>query len=333
VHNTALLTLTGNNTASHYQTELRSIQFSSVSGNPSEIPRIATFTITDSFSKKATGQQTIHLTRPPVLSSIETSALLYQANHPEIPPPVISNTLLVTDPDSTNLGKATVQITAGYQNTANDHDLLSFVNQLGITGSFDASTGLLTLTGLSSVSNYRTALRSVKFSSSGPSISNATRTLTIIATDDTGDVSKSVTRQVTVTTTNASPVLSGVSGTQSYTHQTSPIAVAANLVVSDSDSALLASATVTFTNWQAEDRLTFTNSFAMQHTFTQDLTAHTATLTLSGFKTVAAYQATLRSVVYSDVASVPVTSARVAKFSVNDGFTNSNTVTGDITVH
>ena len=39
--------------------------------------------------------------------------------------------------------------------------MLAFTNQLGITGSYDSMSGVLTLSGSSSVANYQTALRSV----------------------------------------------------------------------------------------------------------------------------------------------------------------------------
>src|SRR5262249_13807199 len=137
---------------------------------------------------------------PPAITSMEVTPLAYKANDPAFPPQAISATLLVGDPDSSNLTKATVQITGGYQNNASGHDLLSFTNQLGITGSFNAASGLLTLTGTSSVANYRTALRSVKFSTSGSAVSVVNRTLTLIVTDDflpTHANSVAVTRDVT----------------------------------------------------------------------------------------------------------------------------------------
>ena len=55
-----------------------------------------------------------------------------------------------------NLTGATVQISANY---ANGEDVLAFTNQLGITGSWNAASGTLTLTGTTTVANYQTALR------------------------------------------------------------------------------------------------------------------------------------------------------------------------------
>ena len=81
----------------------------------------------------------------------------------------VDNLLTVTDVDSTNLVSATVEIVSGFV----DGDALNFTDQLGITGTYDSGTGVLTLTGTASLADYQTALRSVEFESSsddpGPS--------------------------------------------------------------------------------------------------------------------------------------------------------------------
>ena len=48
------------------------------------------------------------------------------------------------------IANTTVAITAGY---VNGEDVLGFTNQNGITGSFNASTGVLTLSGTATVAN------------------------------------------------------------------------------------------------------------------------------------------------------------------------------------
>jgi len=63
--------------------------------------------------------------------------------------------------------------------TSNGQDVLGFTNQNGITGSFNAATGTLTLTGSSSVANYQTALDSVTYVNTSDDPSGATRTVTI----------------------------------------------------------------------------------------------------------------------------------------------------------
>src|SRR5439155_2924953 len=74
---------------------------------------------------------------------------------------VVDPTLDISDVDSTTLTGATVRIA----NFAAEQDVLSFTSNHGITGSYDASTGVLTLSGAGSIAQYRDVLRSVTYSS------------------------------------------------------------------------------------------------------------------------------------------------------------------------
>ncbi len=136
----------------------------------------------------------------PVLASIEGSDLAYVEDDGAT---AITSTLTLTDVDDVNLESATIQITANY---TNGEDGLAFVDQLGITGSFSASTGAITLSGTASVANYQTALRAVTYQNTNTgSPSTATRTLTISANDGNTD-SNAQTRNITVSAVNDAPV-------------------------------------------------------------------------------------------------------------------------------
>ena len=92
----------------------------------------------------------------------------------------INGALTVSDADSTNLIGATVQITAGY---VNGEDVLSFVNAFGISGSFNAVNGTMTLTGTTTVANYQSALRTVLYSNPSQNPTTAGRTATFQVDD------------------------------------------------------------------------------------------------------------------------------------------------------
>ena len=62
--------------------------------------------------------------------------------------------------DNSTMSGATVTIT----NVVSAQDVLAFTTQNGISGSWNAATGVLTLSGSSSVANYETALRSITYS-------------------------------------------------------------------------------------------------------------------------------------------------------------------------
>ena len=337
VAHTAKFTITGNDTVDHYQTLLRWVVYWDVSVNPVTTTRVASFTVNDGASNSNTVTRNtlvVSINRPPTLSAIESTPLFYKANDPAFPPQSISATLLVGDPDSNNLTKATAQITAGYQNDANGIDLLSFANQLGITGSLNAATGMLTLTGTSSVSNYRTALRTVTFGASGTAVSTSARTLTILATDDftpTPATSLAITRNVTVSTTNLPPALSGIPVTSlAYVRGTAAAAIAPGALIYDPDSINLTGATIKITgNYQnGQDVLAVTNGSGITGSFN----ASTGTLTLSGTASLISYQTVLRTVTYKTNTAAANTLTRTIAFILNDGLSLGSVVTRNVTL-
>ena len=74
-------------------------------------------------------------------------------------PVLLDAALLVVDVARPDLTGATVAIGTGFL----AGDLLGYTNQNGITGSYDANSGVLTLSGTATVANYQAALRSVTF--------------------------------------------------------------------------------------------------------------------------------------------------------------------------
>jgi hypothetical protein len=91
------------------------------------------------------------------LSGVEASTVQYYAGTAAVP---VTSSLTISAPDDTTLAGATVSISSGLVPT---EDALNFTNQNGTTGSYNASTGVLTLTGTSSVANYQAALRSITY--------------------------------------------------------------------------------------------------------------------------------------------------------------------------
>ncbi|MCK1272807.1 VCBS domain-containing protein [Bradyrhizobium sp. 84] len=158
--------------------------------------------------------------------------LNYTENHAAT---AIDPALTVSDVDNANLVSATVQITGNY---VNGQDVLGFTNQNGITGSFNAATGMLTLTGSSSVANYQTALDSVTYFNTSDNPSGLARTVTIITNDGAAN-SVAVTDTINVTPVNDAPV--GVNDTGSATEAggtnngTAGSNAAGNVLANDTD--------------------------------------------------------------------------------------------------
>ena len=128
----------------------------------------------------------------PTLTGIETTPLLYRDTDPL---PAITSAVVVDDTDSATLASAKVQISGNYQNGL---DVLNYVQVGGITGTFDASTGTLTLTGSDTLANYQLALRAVTFHNNSVKPDTASRTVSFAVNDGTAD-SNTATRSITVT--------------------------------------------------------------------------------------------------------------------------------------
>jgi hypothetical protein len=320
---TGTLTLIGSDTVANYEAALRTVTYVNTSDNPSGAARTVTIIANDGAASSVAATDTINVTPvndAPVVTAGHT--LNYTENQAAT---AIDPALIVADVDSPNLASATVQITGNY---VNGEDLLAFATIGAISGTFDALTGTLTLTGSDTVANYQAALRTVTYVNTSENPSGAARTVTIIANDGAAS-SVAATDTINVTPVNDAPVVTA-GHTLNYTENQAATAIDTALTVSDVDSANLASATVQITgNYvNGEDLLAFATIGAISGTFD----ALTGTLTLTGSDTVANYEAALRTVTYVNTSENPSGAARTVTIIANDGAANSVAVTDTITV-
>jgi hypothetical protein len=318
---TGTLTLTGSDTVAHYQTALRTVTYVNTSDNPSGAARTVTITANDGLVNSVAATDTINVSPvndAPVVTAGHT--LNYTENQA---PTAFDPAITVTDVDNTNLASATVQITANY---VNGEDVLAFSNTATITGTFDAVTGKLTLTGSDTVANYQAALASVTYANSSENPSGLARTVTIVANDGAAN-SVAKTDTINVTPVNDAPVTTA-GGTLNYTENQAAAVIDSSVTVTDVDNANMASATVQITSGFAagQDVLSAnTAGTSITASFVGD------TLTLSGSDTKAHYQQVLDSVRYFNSSDNPSGADRTVSYTVNDGTVNSNTSTA--TVH
>ncbi len=184
-----------------------------------------------SFEKQLTVTITDANDAPVVTSS--AGAVSYTEGDPAT---VIDSGLTVADPDDTSLEAAQVRISAGFQSA----DQLLFSDQNGITGSYVAGTGVLTLTGTSSVANYQAALRSVEYRHTGDDPS-AAKTVEFRADDGDG-LGPAATRGITVTPVDDPPTAVDDDATVGEDAGASAIAVLANDTDADGGPLAIASA-------------------------------------------------------------------------------------------
>jgi VCBS repeat-containing protein len=135
----------------------------------------------------------------PVLNAADGS-LSYTENQAAT---AIDTVLTASDADSADLVSATVSITANF---AAGQDVLGFTNQNGITGSYNSATGVLSLSGASSVASYQAALRSVTYFNSSDNPSTATRTISYQVDDGAAANHASNVVTATVAVTAVAPI-------------------------------------------------------------------------------------------------------------------------------
>ena len=318
-----------------FQAVLQTVTYSNSSANPSTAARTISFTAVDSnnitSSTAASSQQVINLTaiNNPPTTTTTSGSVSYTAGSPAL---IIDGGVTVTDPDSSILGPttfpgATISISGGFQ----PGDTLSFLNQDGISGSYDATHGVLTLSGQVPALNYQLALQLISFSTAANAASG-TRTISFQAddgaTDPTVDGNIAV-KHVVVTGTSAAPVVTTSSGNDNYTIDATPIAIDSGVTLTDTTPSPSVSATVSITaGFQSGDKLNFTNQNGISGAWA---TPSTGVLTLTGGgSSVANYQSALKSITFSSTSTN--TTTRTVSFTATDGGLTSTAATKSINV-
>ncbi len=175
---TGVLTLTGPGTVAQYEAVLRAVMYSNVNG-PAGTPgiRVLNVKVNDGEADSNVGSTQLSVNgavnNPPTITGGTVSPFYVSGDL------VINNSINVSDADGVILS-ATIAIAPGFTST---EDILLFDNQNGITGSYSSTTGILTLSGSSSVANYQAALRSVKYRNASPTPTTNDRGITFTVTD------------------------------------------------------------------------------------------------------------------------------------------------------
>jgi hypothetical protein len=211
-----------------------------------------------------------------------------------------------------------------------------------ITGSYNAATGVLTLTSAgntATVAQWQAALAAVTYADTAITPDNATRTISFTINDGT-KTSAVATRSVTVTDVDQTPIVTTSPGSVVFggVGHTAPVLIDPGITVSDRDNPTLASATVSIVAGfhRGEDRLLFANDSATMGNITGSYNASTGVLTLTsagGTATLAQWQAALASVAYTDTSLTASAGHRTIAFVVNDGTVDSAAATRSLTVN
>ncbi len=316
---TGILTLSGNASLAQYQSALQNVTYQNISDDPSDASRAIEFIVNDGALDSTPLYRNVIISPEndaPVLSAIETTPILFNENSLAVG---LTSTIELTDLDDTTIESATIAITSGY---SPGDDWLTFIDQSGITGNFDSTNGVLTLSGASSLLNYENALRTIGFANGSDDPSTVNRIIEFTVNDSLAQ-SNTVTREIVVSASNDAPVITNLEPTDlSFEENAVALQVTSTLSVTDPDDSLLESATVAISdNYVAtRDSLVFADQPGITGTFD----SLTGTLHLSGVATVADYQNALRSVAFLNAGDDPSTLPRTIDFTVNDGDNSSN---------
>lgn len=239
--------------------------------------------------------------------TVQSTALVVPANSP---PVAVDSQLTLTGASTTTVSGATVRV----QNNVSTEDVLTFSNSGNISGSFNASTGILTLTGTGTLSEYQTALRNVTYDNTRAISLSGSRQITFDVITSVG----TVTGSRTVTLQGLTPAVLAVNDAPLTIPQTSAaVAIDGQLTLTGDSQITVSGATVSVVNFTAgQDIITFPNDPGITGVF--DGTSGVMTLTGNG--TLAAYQTALRTLTYdtSATAFVPKTISFVVNTSIGN---------------
>lgn len=115
----------------------------------------------------------------------------------------INSRLLVSDVDNTSLTGATVRFTSGF---VAGEDFLRFSTVEDITGDYDADTGVLSLTGPATITDYQAVLRSVQYENNSDTPNTTEREISFIVNDGALDSIAAIST-ITVKAVNDAPEL------------------------------------------------------------------------------------------------------------------------------
>ncbi|HAW79205.1 MAG TPA: hypothetical protein DCX27_05495, partial [Balneola sp.] len=231
---TGVLLLTGSDTKANYQAALRAVNYRNSQINPSANTRTVEFIIYDWDDASNTVSRNINISDPaatPVLANIESGDLAYTEGDGAVS---ITSAITVSDVDDTNIESATITVSGNY---TLGEDFLDFNDTGNISSSFTSGSGILTLTGSDTKTNYQTALRAITYENTSSDPVNLDRTISFVINDGDNN-SNTETRDITVATVNSKPVLTAIESSN-LPYPDAAVQITNTIEVSDPDNTML----------------------------------------------------------------------------------------------
>ena len=172
------LTLTGTASVEAYQEALRSVTYFNSSDQPEVAPRTIRFEVTDATGGRSNTQvrvvSVVAVEDTLQVVDIEPDPAFYVIGSD---PVVVSRTVRLYDPDSETMDRLTISFSP--ETYVVSDDSLGIAVGGEITSTWDASRGILTLSGLATLNVYEQAIRSLTYSNRNGAIDESSRQIRI----------------------------------------------------------------------------------------------------------------------------------------------------------
>ena len=250
-----------------------------------------------------------------IIDGMTCVTLTYYENDGVVP---IEDDLTLSSVSGSQLISASVHL---YYNFKPEEDSLVFIDQNGITGSYDPEQGIMELSGEASLSDYQKALASVGYINTSEDPHPDLRKVNFYANN--GLCINNFDRiYIEVIPVNDAPVITGSETTLLYYPSSGAVEVDNIISITDVDDTHLVQAWVWISeNYiPSEDLISVTERFGITVTFDETL----ARLVFQGSATLEEYEEILSSVTYLNSNTEPVPSTRDISFKVFDPEVRSN---------
>jgi len=313
------LTLTGDDTDAHYQDALRSVTYENTGDDPGVLTRTVTFTVNDGLleSNAVTQNITVAAVNDPPVNTVPGAQTVNKDTDL-----ALGGTISIADADDGGLAmRVTLSVVHGTLTVSGGGATI------GTNG-----TDTVTLDGTEAQINATLAATVTYRGTLGYTGAD---TLTVTTSDlghtGTGGILTDV--DTVGITVNDPPVLGITDQSPAFVVGNPAVVINSSITVSDTDTAVLASATVKITgNYNAGDVLSLEDGVGGLPAFTATQVGDTLTITFNTAAdgTVANFQTALNNVKFetTDAGTGP----RTVTFTVNDGMADSNTVEEQVAV-
>ncbi|XP_078572181.1 uncharacterized protein LOC144859411 [Branchiostoma floridae x Branchiostoma japonicum] len=321
----ASLRLSGPASLSTFQTALETLAYANAAEEPNPTTRRVYMYASDGLHNSSLAHVAINISLvndPPVIDlngDVTTGSDVIAVYTEGSGDMTVADSLSLTDNDNSLLTFANVTLV---NNPDYGYEAIT-VDTLGtsLTATYvDANQSSIYISGEDTVENYAAVLRTLSYSNTYGDPDPQQRVVEFTVSD--GNLQSDVgTAYIIFETQNDAPTLSSVSTDVSFTEEGSPVPVSPGVTVSDVDSTILASATVTITNLMDPgcEILNVSTPEALFSVFN----ATSGILHISGVASVEEYQTTLQTLTYQNTKDEPVTVDRVLAFTSSDGITES----------